>query len=438
MTRNVTDYAEENPFSETGDNGGNFALPNKPGIGFNTLSLAALGIFQFSLLWNAMSKILGDTTPLSLFLSLIISLIAVVCAYTINHLAITRGTVLSVLNFKGVQFLSIVGIVAIGFAISSATITGNVQDTVGEIQLQEHHASMAATAAAKNEVAIQATQTVPVLSAITSDLPAHAESERVSASLSESGQPGTGPVTRLLIEKSTRAQNISDILADGEITRKESLERMNKLLGEYQSTLDSQELSFREKRSVLQKNHAQIVAEGAILDNAIPKSLLLAYANELQGSVELQGHPIATRNVDAVLNGHGKALQRVLETIEGKADQSAPFPSRPSLADVLSYIAYYWPFAAVVYGAEIGLPLMLFVITYARLYHVYITENGINPTVKRRDDVDEFREQLLALRQTPHRPIPVATSPKNTPTSRKPGRPRKDHGNGLSPDGMAE
>ncbi|MGJ8527443.1 hypothetical protein [Maritalea sp.] len=432
----MSDERNQNTNSQSEKYDWHYVLPNKPGIDFKTLLLWFLALAQFFLLWSAMSKMLGGSDALSLFTSLAISLVAVVCGFTLNHLAVTRGAELSALNFKSVRLLSIVGIIAIGFAISSATITGNVKDTVGIIQLQEHHASTAETVATKNNSAINATQAVPVLSAITSDLTAKVECERLSACLSESGLPGIGPITRLLVEKSARAQNISDILADGEIARQESLERMNELLGEYQGTLDIDELSFRKKRSALQKIYSQIVTEGATLDNAIPKSLLFAYANELQGKVELTGRPTASRNVDMVLNGHGKALQRVLESIEEETAHFAAFPKPASLADVLSYISYYWPFAAVVYGAEVGLPLMLFLVTYARLCWVIHTEHGATPSAKRRDDVDEFRKNLQAR----HKPAPKSNSfsvAKNEqPVPRKVGRPPKSKPNGVSHDGM--
>lgn len=418
-------------------NATNFALPNKQGIATNTWLLGFLGFFQFCLLWPAMTKMLGGNGPLSLLTSLIIAIIAVVCAYTINHLAVTRGAVLSALNFKGVRLLSITGIFTIGFAISSATITGNVQDRVGTIQLQEHHAKTANIVAIKNDFAIQATQAGPVLSAITSDLAAKVECERLAACLSESGMPGTGPITRLLVEKSARAQNIADILTEGEVERQESLERMNKLLSEYQGALDNDEFSFREKRSVLQKIYAQIVSEGATLDNAIPTSLLFAYANELQSKVDLNGRPKASRNVDAVLNGHGDALLRVLENIKNNASQFTPFPKSASLADTLSYITYYWPFAAVVYGAEIGLPFMLFFITYSRLYWVRFTEHGANQTVKRRDDVDDFRELLRAQSVASKNTHQDMVSQNDVSPPHKVGRPQKNsRANGASRNGM--
>ncbi|MFT6658555.1 hypothetical protein [Maritalea sp.] len=432
----MTDERNQNANPQSEEYALHSALPNKPGVDFKILLLVFLAVFQFFLLWSAMSKMLGGSDTLALFTSLSISLVAVVCGFTLNHLAVTRGAELSALNFKSVQLLSIVGIIAIGFAISSATITGNVKDTVGIIQLQEHHASTAETVATKNNGAIQATQAVPVLFAITSDLAAKVECERLSACLSESGLPGIGPITRLLVEKSARAQNISDILADGEIARQESLERMNELMGEYQGALDNDELSFREKRSALQKIYSQIVTEGATLDNAIPKSLLFAYANELQGKVELKGRPVASRNVDAVLNGHGKALQRVLESIEEEAARYAPFPKSASLADVLSYIAYYWPFAAVVYGAEVGLPLMLFFVTYARLYWVIHTEHGANPPAKPRDDAADFRKLLQSQRKPTSKPNSFAVAQNEHPAPRKVGRPRKPKSNGVSQDGM--
>lgn len=432
----MTDDINQNTNSQSEEYASHYGLPNKPGVDFKTLLLWFLAAFQFFLLWNAMSKMLGGSDTLALFTSLAISLVAVVCGYTLNHLAVTHGAELSALNDKSVRLLSIVGITAIGFAISSATITGNVKDTVGIIQLQEHHANTAETVATKNNGAIQATQAVPVLSAITSDLASKVACERTSACLSESGLPGIGPITRLLVEKSARAQNISDILADGEIARQESLERMNELMGEYQGTLDNDELSFREKRSALQKIYAQIVTEGATLDNAIPKSLLFAYANELQGKVELDGRPVASRNVDTVLNGHGKALQRVLESIEEEAARFEPFPKSASLADVLSYISYYWPFAAVVYGAEVGLPLTLFFVTYARLRLELHREHGSNPPVKRRDDVDEFRKLLQARRKPTPKPSSFPVAQDEQPTPRKVGRPRKSKSNGVSHDGM--
>lgn len=372
-------------------------LEDKPRGPASKYALIFLAVGQFALLWYSAFYMLGADGPATALRAFVISAIAAIVAYTVNHGSIEHGARLAALNFKGVRTTCIAAIIVVGGAIASATIGGGVKTLVGDIRLQEHGVKIEAVINRRNELSVEAAQTLPILSTIRNDLEQYATCERLSGCIHQDGIPGVGRVTRLLTEKSERATNIAQIISDGEINRQESLAQLGDLVAEYQEILHNEALSFADRRAALQAHYSEIVQESAILDNAIPLPALFAYADELQEPVSVAGQPQTGRTVSSILSGHGKSLERVLDEIGVNEASFPPFPNATSLADTMAYIAYYWPFAAAIYAAEIGLPLFLFIVSYSRLYWIIVQNFGQRKRADNTDSEFDFGPYLPLL-----------------------------------------
>lgn len=340
-----------------------------------TWGLAAFAVCQFILMWLSAFKMLGGFGPTVTLTATVIAAIAGAAAFGVNHLAIKKGAALAALNFKSALVTSVVAIVLVGGSISLGTTTGLIKDPTEILRLQVQQAGVAEVTAHQNKIAVETTRAIPVLKTIVSDLSQKAACEETANCISKAKVVGRGSITIALEDKAARAANIVEQLENGEVIRKASLKRLNQYMAEYRKKLDDNTLSIIEKRAALQGVFAKIVQERSTLDEAIPHTLLLAYANELLSPFELEGRPVVSRKITAILNKHGTALKNVLESIDTGAQEYPPFPRRTSVADAVAHIGYFLPIALVLMIAEIGLPLWLFYLTYSRLYWINYRAN---------------------------------------------------------------
>ncbi len=343
-----------------------------------------LGLFafgQFTLMWLSVFKMLGSSGPMVALTATVIAAIAGGAAFSVNHLAITRGAQFAALNFKSALVSSVVAIMLVGGSISLSTTTGLIKDQTGNLRLQVHQAEVARVTARQNKIAVETTRAIPVLKTIVSDLSQKAVCEEESNCISKAKVHGRGTITIALEDKSARAANIVEQLENGELVRKASLKRLNEYLADYRKVLDSDALSIMEKRAGSQGIFAKIIQERSTLAEAIPHSLLLAYANELLTPFELEGRPVVSRKITTILSEHGTTLKNVLESIDTDAQEYPSFPRRTSVANAVAHIGYFLPIALVLMIAEIGLPLWLFYLAYSRLYWInYRTNPPTSPS----------------------------------------------------------
>ena len=138
-------------------------------------------------------------------------------------------------------------------------------------------------------------------------------------------------------------------------------------LGQYQTTLNDTDIPLAKRRQTLIKIDTEFGQAIGTLNEAIPVSLIDAYAEELNTPVNIANRPEATGAINALLKKHGQALKSVISTIENKSIERPVIPAKAGLSDTLDYIGNFAALAGVIWIAECIFPLALFIYTLAFL-----------------------------------------------------------------------
>ena len=281
--------------------------------------------------------------------------------------AVERGTALTAIGYSIAGIASVVSILVVGSGMFIGAYSGLVHKAVDERTLQANGTALINYAGVINQAALDAGRAGPALHLVASDLTQFAACERKNSCLSKVGQGGFGPVASKLQALAGRAQAIANTFDKGETTRRRILSDINKLNTRYQDTLNDSAIDLNSRRAILQTQHAEIEQAAASLSEALPLSLLRTYAQELQEGVSIPGQLDASTRLNDLLRQHGDTLMGSLATLGREKIDPPAFPLRPGMLDSLKFISEFAAFAAVIFVAELVLPLTLWVLTYSKL-----------------------------------------------------------------------
>ena len=101
----------------------------------------------------------------------------------------------------------------------------------------------------------------------------------------------------------------------------------------------------------------------------MPLALLRAYAGELEKGIQISGRAQATRNVNALLHRHGRAISSSLENLDDKLASAPAFPAQAGVSSTFAFIGHFLPLAALTGVIELIMPLTLW--GYMLLSHLW-------------------------------------------------------------------
>lgn len=329
---------------------------------YHQLGLKFLPIAAMILATWAMLNLQPEVTGAALFKAALVGLVVGSVSYCINRFAIDWGTELFAAGYITAGVFSILSMMLVAGCLWLFSFGGIVLPDVRLLRFEDHGLALSKSLSARQEEASKALRIVPVIQAAKDDLAFHAACERREGCISGRGG-GAGTLSRSLDERAARAGAISEQLAAGTQTLSQTVMQANEILANYQKILndDSQSLRVRRQRLIeLDGAFGQAIAG---LNEAVPTSLLAAYAQELNSGIAIPNRAEATLKVNALLRKHGQAIQSVLGSIETEAIIQPSFPGKAGLSDTLDYIGNFAPLAGVIWVAEGIFPLALWIYT---------------------------------------------------------------------------
>ncbi len=349
----------------------------KPGRPIEETLIAVLGVFSALMLGISLSILSPESGPMATIKVLLVTASAGLVAFAVNHFAITKGAKQAAIGFGLAGVISVAGILLAGSGMYIGAYSGLVHDGVHERTLEDNGAALSKYMAQANRVTLEAGRAAPALKLIADELEGYAVCEAKSSCLSQVGRGGYGPVASVMHKLASRSGSIASAFEEGDGQRKNLLPELNRFHTRYQLVLAKEELGLDKKRAQLQTVHINISQTGAALMEALPVGLLAGYVDELDKGVYIAGNRGATARINAILREHAKTLRDILVTLEGEAIEAPSFPKRPGMTDSLRYLLDFAAFAAVIFVAELVLPITFWVLAYLR--HVWDIERQLPP-----------------------------------------------------------
>lgn len=351
-------------------------LPRQKLPPFLDLALPGIAIGSSVILTTGLLSIVEGSGLAATIKFIAIGGMAAVVSYGVNKLAIENGAPLAARRFRGAALASVFSILAVGGGLFAGTYPGLVLPHVAERQLQEHGIMLANHIAAQTASSAQASQIVPALRAIVSDLQEKAACE-IAAGCVSGGAGGYGTVARVMEELAGRAATIGREVDAGLAARQSYVGTLNQLMADYQTALADDDADIWARRSQVQVIDAKIRQELGELGEALPVALVSAYAGELQASANIAGRTDITARLSGILARHGDSLS-VVAASSAQSQIAAPaFPKRASVTDTFAYIGSFLPIAAVAATIDLIFPVTLWFYTYWQLVwrkHVHLHE----------------------------------------------------------------
>ncbi len=314
----------------------------------------------------SLSIINPETGPLANFKVLLVTLSAGLVAYGVNRFAIDRGAPLAAIGFQWAMVASLIGMLSVGIGMFIGTYTGVVYNAVVARQLEDNGAALMRFVSTTHKASVDSTRAGPVLRLVSEDLAQLAYCEKNSSCLSGASRGGFGPVAAALKTQADRANAIATAFERGDAERRQWLKDLNRHSRRYQETLSNQTLSILERRVDLQAIHTEVQQVALVMSESLPIGMLNTFTDELQAGVTVSGQFDATRKLNDVLGQHGDMLADELEALN-KSELAAPeFPRAAGMLDSLRYVGEFAAFAAVIFVAELILPITLWLLTYLR------------------------------------------------------------------------
>jgi hypothetical protein len=369
-------------------------LPPRHKFSFQQTLLLFCALASAGLLFFAVPNLIGGTGIVAWIKALLLALAGMAVAYGVNRLAVERGAPLAVIGYAIAAAASVISIIIVGAGLFMATYSGLVIKSVSQLRLEEHGDALSDYVAARGQVASQSARVVPAIAAVVADLTAKRDCEVRSSCISGSGNGGRGPVARALEERLGRAEAVAGQAAAGAAARMEIAGRLEGLLGRYQAIARASDISLEDKWPQLRGVDAQIRQAVSELGEAIPRSLIAAFAGELAGGIEIPVRADASRQFAAILRGHGGTLRGVVSSIPGGGGPPPTFPSQVGVSDTLAYIGHFAPIAAITGVVELIFPLVLWIYTYLTLR--WAAYRIAPPEQRRRHEDDEAVARLFA------------------------------------------
>lgn len=341
-------------------------LPRQKLPPFLDLALPGVAIGSSIILTTGLFAIVEGSDFLAYAKFIAIGGMAAVVSYGVNKLAIENGAPLAARRFRGAALASVLSILAVGSGLFAGTYPGLVLPHVAERQLQEHGIALDNYIAAQTASSAQASRIVPALRAIVGDLQEKAACEITSGCVSGSSG-GYGTVARVMEELAGRAANIGREVDAGLAARQTHVGTLNALIADYQTALADEDADIRERRSQAQVIDAKIRQELGELSEALPVTLVSAYAGELQSGADIAGRTETTARLDGILARHGDSLNVVAASSAQTLATPPAFPKRTGVSDTFAYIGSFLPIAAVAATVDLIFPVTLWFYTYWQL-----------------------------------------------------------------------
>lgn len=336
--------------------------PKRPRPSMDAVLLIASGIGTSLMAGIAMHALLPETGALAWGKAMLIAVLAGGVAYAVNRFAVERGAPLAATGYLTAGLMSVCSILFIGAGLFASTYAGMTLSSVAELQLHDHGRRLDDYAAAQMQSITQGTRAIPVVELIRDDLRSKASCEVTTSCVSGNEVVGRGPVARTLELIADRADAIAKQLAAGEAVRQDLALRVAGYLADYQRVLGDTDTPLSARRRDLIAIDGRIDQALSALKEAIPLSLLGAYAAELKQGVVVEGN--AGARVNALLASHGRALGDVLGTLDGGNAPAPAFPPRAGVSSTFDYILHFMPIAAITAVVELILPIALWVYTF--------------------------------------------------------------------------
>lgn len=334
---------------------------------FESILLVVLSIGTGIMAFLAMLGLIPETGVAAYAKAAIVAIIASVVSYAINRFAIEKGAPLAATGYVLAAVISIVSILFVGAGLFASTYAGMTISSVNELQLQHHGQALVRHVGEENTKFTQAARTLPVIQSVSDDLNNKVACELADSCISGRGNGGRGPVTRAMEALAGRADTITAQIVAGEAKRQRLITSLNDQLSSYQTVLGNSELALEERRRQLVGIDADINQSLSEIGEAVPTSLLSAYARELQIGVTIEGRPEATSQLNSILGDHGRALASVIASIEEGKSERPLFPTQAGVSSTFEQIAYFLPIAAITAVVELVLPLALWVYTFVQI-----------------------------------------------------------------------
>lgn len=317
------------------------------------------GVFA---IWAMVNLYLEVTTGV-IAKAILVGVVVAIVSYAINRFAVDWGTELAAGGYMLAGAFSLLSMMVVGACLWFFSFGGIVLPDVRTLRFEDHGIALSQNLQLRQEQASKAMQIVPVIAATRDDLAYHSDCETGSGCVSGRGG-GAGTLSRVLDERARRAGSIAEQLDAGQQEFASIINRANILLGKYQSVLNDDGLSLKDRRQELIRIDGAFVSVVSGLEQAVPVALIGAYAQELLDGVVISGRPEATQAVNTLLRKHGQGLQSVLGGIERETVERTQFPGKAGLSDTLQYVGNFAPLAGVIWVAEGIFPLALWVYTW--------------------------------------------------------------------------
>lgn len=373
----------------------NMPVRREPGKrrSFVQFMLAATSLASGAMLGLAVPNLISGTGSMVAIKAGLLALSGTGIAYAVNRLAFERGAPLAVIGYPLAAITSVASIGIVGGGLFAATFSGLVLKDVEQLRLEMHGAELSDHVASRSRAASQATRIIPVVAASAADFQQKVACETKESCISGNTETGRGPVARALEEKLGRAQAILLQIETGDSARKNAADTLTRLQAEYQSAAVSSDTDEEARRERLQSIDLKIRQKIAELDEALPLTLLQAYADELKDGTLVPAQPEATRSLNAIMRGHGETLESALESIPSDNAPAPAFPRPTGVAETFSYLGHFAPIAAVTAVVELVFPLSLWI--YTALTLSWSAYRVAPPAPARPHEDDETVRRLL-------------------------------------------
>ncbi len=411
-------------------------LPASSKVSFAKSALLLTSITSGAMLGLALPYLVTGDAVMVAVKSALLATGGVTVSYVVNRLAVERGAPLAVAGYRWAALVSSVSILTVGFGLFSATYAGLAYNDVEQLSIEAHGEALSGFVSERSAAAAQSAGIVPAVNAVVSDLTQKRTCEILASCISGAGSGGNGPVARLLTEKLGKAEALAQQVERGDAVRRQALDRINTLHGEYQAAL-SGDVSMEEKRRALRGidlNMRQAVSD---LDEAIPVPLLVAYGEELKAGAEIEGRPDVSRKLTGILRQHGQAITDIARKLPERVQAAPAFPKQTGVSDTFAYIGHFLPIAAIAGVVELVFPISLWLYTlFALSWEAYRKEPPAPRTLHPEDKF--FLDLLPGPESGAHKDEfpPIADQPADEEQRprRAPGR-RPPSLNGRRPNG---
>ncbi|CTQ58143.1 hypothetical protein [Roseibium album] len=381
--------------------------------------LTGLPVVSAAMLLVALSNLGTTGTGVTGFIKmLLLPTAAFMVSYATYRMAIEKAATLFSVGFNLAAIIGLASIIIVGTGLFAATYPGLVITQVEERRLQTYLSDVTRYADARSSAAAKSTQLVPVATAIATDIGTNAACERTSSCVSMKGGGGYGTVARTLETLAGRASAVSGEAASGLERHKIVLADVNAHLAQMEETLADETISIWKRRIALRKLETGLGRLLNELDEAVPASMLSAYAAELREGVALTNQPDVSDRVNGLLASYASNLEAALESIAPQAIERPSLPPRTGAIQTFGYIGEYAPIALLTFAVELVFPLTLWAYTVMALLWDRYRNNPDGDPSPAHDTVFDDLTNLHPVDVPKHRKKGKEPTPRRIPRKR--------------------